>query len=64
LKGGEYGELLIMPADDRWDLTWRLKVIMNLCIGVRSKIFHFFNGKNEGGLNPTEHHEQPISHPN
>ena len=24
-KRGEYGELLIMPADGRWDLTRRLK---------------------------------------
>jgi len=21
----KYGELLIMPANDRWDLTWHLK---------------------------------------
>jgi hypothetical protein len=27
---GEYGELLIMPADDRWDLTWRLKGLINI----------------------------------
>ena len=41
LKTGEYGDLLIMPANGRWDLIRRLKVKKNIKIYIRAALTFF-----------------------